>query len=66
MLLLIAKKELPKDSLNVLFFNELEEKEKFYKMNLRDDGIFIDTFGKGFYDEIARNTIDLLNVQNQN
>jgi len=64
--LLVAQKELPKDSLNVLFFNDLKEKEKFYKMNLRDDGIFIDTFGRGFYDEIARNTIDLLNVQNQN
>jgi len=64
--LLVAQKELPKDSLNVLFFNELMEKEKFYKMNLRDDGIFIDEFGKGFYDEIARNTIDLLNVENKN
>jgi predicted ATPase len=40
----------------VLYF----DKEKQWKMNYREDGKFIDEFGKGFYDESALLTLSLL------
>ncbi len=40
----------------VLYF----DKEEQWKMNYREDGKFIDEFGKGFYDESALLTLSLL------
>lgn len=54
------------DKLNIYFFNVDSEIEKEYKMVLRSDGIFANKFGDGFYDQTARLTIDLINLQNKN
>ncbi len=63
---LVATQEIKPENLCVTFFNTDEEKEKFYKMKIRKDGIFINKFGTGFYDETANLTIDILNEQNLN
>ncbi|MCD4695965.1 MAG: AAA family ATPase [Bacteroidales bacterium] len=64
--LLIARKEFESTKVNILYFNSNNEKEKFYKLNVRDDGILKESFGSGFYDEIAILTAEILNAQNLN
>jgi len=63
---LVAKQKIESENLNILYFNPDTEKEKFFKMEIRKDGIFKNKFGPGFYDETARLTIDILNSQNPN
>ena len=63
---LVAKQSLEAENLNILYFNPDTEKEKFFKMEIRKDGIFKNKFGTGFYDETARLTVDILNSQNNN
>ncbi|MBU2555027.1 MAG: AAA family ATPase [Bacteroidetes bacterium] len=63
---LVAKQKIESENLNILYFNPGTEKEKFFKMEIRKDGIFKNKFGPGFFDETARLTIDILNSQNPN
>lgn len=63
---LVASKEIKSEDVNIMFFNPETEKEKFYKMKLREDGFFANTFGPGFYDQTARLTLDIFNIENKN
>ena len=64
--LLTANKEITPKQVNILYFNSEKEKEKYYKLNIREDGILKEDFGEGFYDESLNLTIDLLKIQNPN
>ncbi|MBI9037704.1 MAG: DUF3696 domain-containing protein [Bacteroidales bacterium] len=64
--LLTARKEIAPKQVNILYFNSQKEKEKYYKLNIREDGILKEDFGEGFYDESLNLTIDLLKIQNPN
>jgi len=61
--LLIARQKIDSSKVNILYFNSGNEQEKFYKLNIRKDGILKENFGKGFYDEIASLTTEMLNEQ---
>lgn len=41
-------------------------KKQIQQLVIREDGILKDEFGKGFFDESTKLTIDLLNIQKQN
>ncbi|MCX6266066.1 MAG: AAA family ATPase [Bacteroidetes bacterium] len=64
--LLIAKNEFDPTNATILYFNTNEAHEKYYRINIRKDGILKESFGSGFYDETARLTADILNAQNIN
>jgi predicted ATPase len=64
--LLAARKEFDPEKVDILYFNKSDEKEKFYKITLRDDGILDQGFGTGFYDETANLTADILNARKMN
>jgi ABC-type ATPase involved in cell division len=59
---LVAKKKISNKNIFVYYFDNKSEKEKFYEMGLREDGMFKNKFGKGFYDETANLTLDILNL----
>lgn len=63
---LVAKNEYNHEQATILYFNSNEEKEKYYRINIRKDGILKESFGSGFYDEMANLTVDILNAQNIN
>ncbi|MBK6345968.1 MAG: AAA family ATPase [Bacteroidales bacterium] len=63
---LVAKKEIDPERINLLYFNKCSEDEKYYKINIRKDGILKENFGTGFYDETANLTAAILNAQNLN
>jgi energy-coupling factor transporter ATP-binding protein EcfA2 len=63
---LVAKKEIDPERINLLYFNQGSEVEKYYKINIRKDGILKESFGTGFYDETANLTAAILNSQNLN
>ena len=59
---LVAKGEYDHDQATILYFNSDNEKEKYYRINIRKDGILKESFGSGFYDEMANLTVDIRNV----
>lgn len=63
---LVAKKEIDPEQINLLYFNQVSEDDKYYKINVRKDGILKESFGTGFYDETANLTAAILNLQNMN
>jgi len=63
---LVAKNEIEPEDINTVFFNADDKKEKFYKMKMRKDGIFVNKFGTGFYDETSKLTLNILNPHNKN
>lgn len=63
---LVAKCDYDPDKATILYFNSKEKAEKFYRINLRKDGILRERFGSGFYDETAILTADILNAHNTN
>lgn len=66
MQLLAARKAFDPKKVDILYFNKKDEKEKFYKITLREDGILDQGFGTGFYDETANLTADILNARKLN
>ncbi|MEI8226009.1 MAG: AAA family ATPase [Bacteroidota bacterium] len=63
---LVAKDDIEYKDVTILYFNSNDTAEKFYKINIRKDGILKESFGTGFYDETANLTADILNIQNIN
>lgn len=63
---LVAKDEIEYKGVTILYFNSNDTAEKFYKINIRKDGILKESFGTGFYDETANLTAAILNLQNIN
>jgi hypothetical protein len=63
---LVAKNEIDPEQINLLYFNQGADGEKYYKINVRKDGILRENFGAGFYDETANLTAAILNAQNLN
>jgi len=63
---LVAKGEFDPEHATILYFNPNDKDEKFYRLNIRKDGILRESFGTGFYDETANLTADILNAQNIN
>ena len=64
--LLVAKGKYNPANATILYFTTNEAHEKYYRINIRKDGILKERFGTGFYDETARLTADILNAQNIN
>lgn len=63
---LVAKNKIEPDQVNLLYFNQGYNSDKYYKINVRKDGILRESFGAGFYDETANLTAAILNAQNLN
>lgn len=63
---LVANKAFDPEKINLLYFNQKNKAEKYYKINIRPDGILKENFGTGFYDETAKLTAAILNSQNLN
>lgn len=63
---LVANKTFDPERINLLYFNQKNEAEKYYRINIRQDGILKENFGTGFYDETAKLTAAILNSQNLN
>jgi energy-coupling factor transporter ATP-binding protein EcfA2 len=63
---LVANNSFDPERINLLYFNQNNEAEKYYRINIRQDGILKENFGTGFYDETAKLTAAILNSQNLN
>lgn len=63
---LVANNSFDPERINLLYFNQNLEDEKYYRINIRQDGILKENFGTGFYDETAKLTAAILNSQNLN
>jgi len=63
---LVADKAFDPEKITLLYFNQNHEAEKYYRINIRQDGILKENFGTGFYDETAKLTAAILNAQNLN
>ena len=64
--LLVARNEFDPSKVNIVYFNTGNEKDRFYRLVMRKDGILKERFGKGFYDETATLTAEILKEQTLN
>jgi len=67
---LVGKKDVDAQKIKILYFNDVQKnkrhKKQFYQLKIREDGFIDKDFGKGFFDEASRLTIDLFKIQNAN
>ncbi len=63
---LVAKGQFDPHSACILYFNSVNEADKYYEITIRKDGILKERFGTGFYDQAAIMTADILNANSVN
>ncbi len=64
--ILVGEKKVDKNNIQVLYFNNMDKSRRYYEMRLREDGIFLDKFGAGFYDEIHTNNLKIMSLERKN